>query len=165
MMTPQDVFNKLEQIRSETTRRLEGLSQEQLEAQPPPMDYEESWSLGEVFMHIAIDEIYLRELIARPLREGTKPPEGITFLPPPPPRRTPKDVILFWLERARSQTRIFVDDWPGEWHPELRHEGGLQSMNALEWLEGYGGHEAFHHRQIDALIQWCKENGISRSDF
>ena len=25
-------------------------------------------------------------------------------------------------------------------------------MNGLEWLEGYGGHEVIHHRQIDALI-------------
>ncbi len=29
----------------------------------------------------------------------------------------------------------------------------LELMNALEWLMGYGGHEMFHHRQIDALIQ------------
>lgn len=160
-MNPQGVLIELEQIRAETIRRLEGLSQEQLDAQPPPMAYEEAWSLGEVFMHIAIDEIYLRELIARPLREGSKPPEGITFLPPTPPRGTSKDVIRFWLDRARTQTKIFVDDWPGEWHQELRHKGGLELMNALEWLKGYGGHEAFHHRQIDALIQWCAEAGIS----
>ncbi len=84
-MTPQDVLIELDRIRAETIRRLEGLSQKQLDTHPPPMEYEEAWSLGEVFMHIAIDEVYLRELIARPLREGTKPPEGITFLPPPPP--------------------------------------------------------------------------------
>lgn len=160
-MTPQDVLIELDRIRAETIRRLEGLSQKQLDTHPPPMEYEEAWSLGEVFMHIAIDEVYLRELIARPLREGTKPPEEITFLPPPPPHGTSKDVILFWLERARSQTRVFVQDWPQEWHAELRHKGGLELMNALEWLEGYGGHEAFHHRQIDALIQWCVEAGIS----
>jgi hypothetical protein len=39
----------------------------------------------------------------------------------------------------------------------LKHEGGLEPMNGLEWLEGYGGHEAFHHRQIDALIEQLKE--------
>ena len=39
-------------------------------------------------MHLAIDEFYLRELIARPLLEGVKPPEGITFLPPPPDEET-----------------------------------------------------------------------------
>jgi hypothetical protein len=25
-------------------------------------------------------------------------------------------------------------------------------MNGLEWFEGYGGHEAIHHQQIDHLI-------------
>ncbi len=34
-------------------------------------------------------------------------------------------------------------------------------MNALEWLDGYAGHEAFHHRQIDALIKWCGDSGIT----
>jgi hypothetical protein len=160
-MNPQDVIIELDRIRAKTMNLLEGLSQAQLDAQPPPMEYEEAWSLGEAFMHIAIDEIYLRELISRPLREGNKPPEGITFLPPPPPRGTSKDVIQFWLDRARKQTRVFVDDWPGEWDPDLRHKGGLELMNTLEWLKSYGGHEAFHHRQIDALIQWCEENGIS----
>lgn len=160
-MNPQDVLTELEQIRLETLRRLEGLSQEQLDAQAPPMEYEEAWSLDEAFMHIAIDEIYLRELIARPLREGTKPPEGITFLPPPPPGGTSKDVIQFWLEQARSQTRAFIDDWPEEWPPDVKHKGGLRLMNGLEWLRSYGGHEAFHHRQIDALIRWCAEAGIS----
>jgi len=31
-----------------------------------------AWSLGEVFMHIAIDENYLRDNIARPLLEGVQ---------------------------------------------------------------------------------------------
>jgi hypothetical protein len=160
-MNPQLVFAELEAIRVETLERLENLSQSQLDARPPESENEQLWSLGEVFMHIAIDEVYLRELIARPLQEGTKPPEGITFLPPPPPHGTPKDVIRFWLARSRSQTRVFVEEWPEEWYPELKHEGGLELMNALEWLEGYGGHEAFHHRQLDALIQWCLENGVT----
>lgn len=160
-MTPQNALLELDRIRAETIHRLDGLSQNQLDAYPPSMEHEESWSLGEVFMHIATDEVYLRELIARPLREGTKPPEEITFLPPPPPHGTPKGVIQFWLDRARLQTRVFVEDWPQEWHPELKHKGGLELMNALEWLKGYGSHEAFHYRQIDALIQWCAEAGIS----
>lgn len=160
-MNPQNVLTELEQIRVETLRRLEGLSQEQLDAQPPPMEYEEAWSLDEAFMHITIDEIYLRELIARPQREGTKPPEWIAFLPPPPPGGTSKDVIQFWMERARSQTRAFVDDWPEEWPPDVKHKGGLRLMNGLERLRSDGGHEAFHHRQIDALIRWCAEAGIS----
>jgi hypothetical protein len=28
----------------------------------------------------------------------------------------------------------------------------LEAMNGLEWFEGYRGHEAFHHQQIDHLI-------------
>jgi len=65
---------------------LSEFSQEQLNWKPENGKDEDAWSLGEVFMHLAIDEIYLRE------------------------------------------------------------------MNGLEWFEGYAGHEAFHHQQIEALI-------------
>jgi hypothetical protein len=157
-MNPEDVLSQLEEIRKETLSRLTRLSQAQLDTRPPSAEGEESWSLGEVFMHIAIDEIYLRELISRPLREGDRPPTEITFLPPPPPYGTSKESIQFWLARARSQTRNYVKEWPIQWDPELKHEGGLELMNALEWLEGYGGHEKFHHRQIDSLISWCNDN-------
>jgi hypothetical protein len=160
-MTPEEVLAGLERIRADTVRRLHALNQNQLDARPPATEKEQPWSLGEVFMHIAIDEAYLRELIARPLREGIKPPNEITFLPPPPPHGARKHEIQFWLERSRSQTMVFVEDWPADWHPDLKHEGGLELMNALEWLEGYGGHEASHHRQIDALIQWCREADIN----
>jgi hypothetical protein len=34
----------------------------------------------------------------------------------------------------------------------VTHEGGLEAMNGLERFEGYGGHEAFHHQQIDQLV-------------
>jgi hypothetical protein len=160
-MNAEDILRQLEEVRSHTLERLSDLSQGQLDARPPKTDNEQPWSLGEVFMHIAIDEVYLRELISRPLREGTNPPEGITFLPPPPPYGTTKEVIQFWLARSRSQTRAYIKDWPSSWDPELRHEGGLRPMNTLEWLEGYGSHEAFHHRQIDALIGWCADTGVS----
>ena len=40
---------------------------------------------------------------------------------------------------------------------DLTHEGGLEAMNGLEWFEGYGSHEAFHHRQIDD-----REIGVGR---
>jgi len=160
-MNAKDVLRQLEEIRLRTAERLDELSQGQLDSRPPRTEDEQPWSLGEVFMHIAADEIYLRELISRPLREGIIPPVGITFLPPPPPYGTTKEVIQFWLARARSQTRAYIKDWPSSWDPELRHEGGLRSMNALEWLEGYGGHEAFHHRQIDALITWFSDIGVS----
>jgi len=33
-------------------------------------------------------------------------------------------------------------------------------MNSLEWLEGYGGHEAFHHQQIDKVIKQLSEQNI-----
>jgi len=159
-MNPEDVLSRLEEVRSQTNDRLRGLSQSQLEARPPRTESEQPWSLGEVFMHIATDEIYLRELISRPLREGFSPPDGITFLPPPPPYGTAKEVIQFWLARARSQTRVYAKEWPSSWNPDLKHQGGLAWMNAPEWLDGYAGHEAFHHRQIDALIKWCADTGI-----
>lgn len=152
MKDPQKVLDRLEEIRMETLERLDNLAQEQLDWRPSRADGEEAWSLGEVFMHLAIDEFYLRELIARPLLEGIKPPEGVRFLPPPPAYGTAKETIQFWFERARLQTRRLFENWPSDANLDVRHEGGLQAMNGLEWLEGYGGHEAFHHQQIDRLI-------------
>lgn len=152
MKDPQMVLQRLEQVRVETLRRLESLTQDQLDWHPPQVDGEEEWSLGEVFMHLAIDEFYLRELIARPLLEGIQPPEGVRFLPPPPPYGTSKDVVQFWFERARLATRRFFNGWPADANLALMHEGGLEAMNGLEWFVGYGGHEAFHHQQIDRLI-------------
>lgn len=159
---PDAILEKLNAIRAETLRRLEGLTQEKLDRRPAGSRPggtrssedvgEGGWSLGEVFMHLAIDEHYLREHLARPLLEGVKPPEGVTFLPPPPPYGAKKDVILFWFARAREMTSRLVDNWPPDANLELKHSGGLEPMNGAEWLEAYGGHEAFHHRQIDALI-------------
>ena len=152
MIDPRAILRELDAIRAETLKRLAGLTQAQLDWRPEPASGEEAWSLGEVFMHLAIDEHYLREQIARPLLEGVKPPDGVLFLPPPPPHGTSKDVIQFWFERARTMTRRMIEAWPADANLELRHVGGLEAMNGAEWLEGYGGHEAFHHRQIDALI-------------
>ena len=153
MKDPQVVLSKLEEIRAETLRRLDDLAQGQLDWRPSlGPDDEEAWSLGEVFMHLAIDEFYLRELIARPLLEGIKPPDGVRFLPPPPPYGVSKDVIQFWFERARLQTRRLFDDWPTDANLDVKHEGGLEAMNGLEWFEGYGGHEALHHQQIEHLV-------------
>jgi hypothetical protein len=142
----------MDEVRAETLRVLDTLTQEELDWHPPPAEGE-AWSLGEVFMHLAIDEIYLRELIALPLLEGIKPPEGVGYYPPPPPHGTAKAVIEFWFERARVQTRRFFDDWPADVSLDLTHEGGLREMNGLEWFEGYAGHEAFHHQQIASVIK------------
>ena len=162
MKDPQAVLSRLEEIREETLRRLADLTEEQLDWRPPSTDGEEPWSLGEVFVHLAIDEFYLRELIARPLLEGIKPPDGVRFLPPPPPYGMPKDVILFWFERARRQTRRFFENWPPDVNLDLTHEGGLEAMNGLQWFEGYGGHEAYHHQQIDDLLAQLGEPGAGR---
>jgi hypothetical protein len=147
------VFKQMEETRKNTYERLSKVNQSQLDTRPPHLGQEEVWSLGEIFMHIAIDEIYLREMISRPLRDGILPPVGITFLPPPPPYGVDKQTIRFWLERARSQTQIYIKGWPLQWDMDLRHAGNLRPMNALEWLLGYSGHEASHHSQIDAMIE------------
>ncbi|HEY4724297.1 MAG TPA: DinB family protein [Anaerolineae bacterium] len=155
MTEPRVILEQLEAIRAETLKRLKGLTQAQLDWRPGTQRSdtgETEWSLGEVFMHLALDEHYLREQIARPLLEGVKPPEDILFLPPPPPYGKSKDVIQFWFDRARTQTRRLIENWPEDANLELKHEGGLEPMNGAEWLIGYGGHESFHHKQIDALI-------------
>jgi hypothetical protein len=159
MKNPQMILRQLEKVRAETLQRLEALTQEQLDWHPPRAQDEGAWSLGEIFMHLAIDEIYLRELIARPLLEGIKPPEGMSFLPPPPPYGTSKEVIQFWFERARLQTRGLFDEWPPDANLELVHKGGLAPMNGLGWFEGYGGHEAFHYAQIDRVISQLAKLG------
>jgi hypothetical protein len=156
MKTPQDVLNQLEQIRTETLNRFEPLTQEQLNWRPP----DNEWSFGEIFHHIALDEHYLREQIARPLMEGIKPPEDVTFIPPPPYVAAKKEVIEFWFKRARLVTRRMIKSWSLDADVELKHVGGLEAMNSLEWLEGYGGHEAFHHKQIDKVIAQWKEQFI-----
>jgi hypothetical protein len=142
------ILGNLDRIRAGTLKRLDGLTQAQLDWRPP----DGSWSLGEVFIHLAIDEHYLREQIARPLLEGVKPPEAVTFLPPPPPYGATKAVIQFWFDRARTMTRRLIEAWPADGNLELKHVGGLDAMNSAEWFEGYGGHEAFHHQQIDRLM-------------
>lgn len=148
MTEPYTILEKLESIRAETAKRLGALTQEQLDWRPP----DDEWSLGEIFMHLAIDEHYLREHLARPLLEGVKPPDEVTFLPPPPPFGVKKEVIQFWFGRARIMTRRLFEAWPADANLELTHSGGLRTMNGAEWLEGYGAHEALHHKQIDALI-------------
>jgi len=159
MTDPLQVLARLDKIRDETLQRLEGLTQEQLDYHPTAEDDSQEWSLGEVFMHLAIDEIYLRELIARPLLEGVKPPDGVGFLPPSPPHGTPQPVIRFWFQRARAETRCYLENWPAAADLQLAHDGGFGPLTGLEWIEGYGGHEAFHHQQIDGLIEQ-----VSRGD-
>jgi hypothetical protein len=153
---------ELEAIRSESLRRLQPLTQDLLDWVPPAQanaEAEATWSLGEIFMHLALDEHYLREQIARPLLEGVPPPEGITFLPPPPPYGAAKEVIQFWFERARTVTRRLLVNWPADANLELKHTGGLRPMNGAEWLRAYGGHEAFHHQQIDAVTRAAAAKG------
>lgn len=148
MNDPKTVLGRMEEVRAETLRFLDGLTQEQLDWQPPSVEGKQEWSLGEIFMHLAIDEIYLREMLALPLLEGVRPPEGVGFLPPPPPYGTLKEVIEFWFERARLQTRRVFDSWSEDARLDLAHDGGLAPMNGLEWFAGYAGHEAYHHQQI-----------------
>src|SRR5690606_16099011 len=105
MERPEEVWQTLETVREGTLQRLAGFSQEELDRRPPAEEGEEAWSLGEIFMHLAIDEIYVREMIARPLLDGVQPPDGVRFLPPPPPYGTAKEVIEYWFERARLGTR------------------------------------------------------------
>ena len=152
-MEPKEILQYLDSVRAETLKRLTSLTQEQLDWRPPQGEGEEAWSLGEIFMHLAIDEHYLREQIARPLLEGVKPPDSIDFYPPPPPYGAPIAVITFWFDRARTMTRRLIENWPANANLELRHQGGFaEASNGAEWLMGYAGHEKFHHRQIDAVI-------------
>ena len=50
-------------------------------------------------------------------------------------------------------TRRLIAEWPADAKLTVKHAGGLELMNSAEWLMGYGGHEAFHHRQIDARAE------------
>ncbi len=152
MEETKSILRKLEEVRADTLHLLEDLTQAQLDAHPPQSRDEETWSLGEVFMHLAIDEIYLRELIARPLLDGIKPPDDVSFFPPPPPYGIHKDVIFFWLDRSREETRRLLDNLTEDANLDITHEGGFEAMNGLQWLEAYAGHEAYHHQQINDLI-------------
>jgi len=152
MEETKSIFRKLEEVRADTLHLLEDLTQAQLDARPPQSKDEEAWTLGEVFMHLAIDEIYLRELIARPLLDGIKPPDDVSFFPPPPPYGIHKDVIFFWLDRSRVETLRLLDNLKEDANLVITHEGGFEAMNGLQWIEAYAGHEAYHHQQINNLI-------------
>ena len=157
-MNPQEILGFMESVRAETLERFDPLTQAQLDWLPPEHNHtEEHWSLGEIFLHLALDEHYLREQIARPLLEGVKPPDTILFLPPPPAYGLPKDAIRFWFERARIMTRRLIDD-RAHWQLDLYHAGGFdEEANGAEWLMGYAGHEKFHHKQIDEMIARVRE--------
>jgi hypothetical protein len=158
---PRAILARLEEVRAETLRRFANLTQKELDWRPGTKRADtgaDEWSMGEIFMHIAIDEHHLRENIARPLLEGIKPPESIEFLPPPPPHCLPKEAILFWLERSRILTRRLLENWPSDANLAVLHAGGFdESKNGAEWLLSYSGHEAFHHRQIDTLLQLYRQ--------
>lgn len=154
-MQSEEILGFMTAVRAETLKRFAPLTQAQLDWQPPEHSADHhSWSLGEIFMHIALDEHYLREQLARPLLEGVKPPDGIEFYPPPPPYGLPKDAIQFWFDRARLMTVRLLETDCKKWNLELRHNGGFdEASNGAEWLMGYAGHEKFHHKQIDAMLE------------
>ena len=58
------ILDQLDDIRVQTLLRLDNLNQEELDFVPsagPGESLEARWSLGEIFMHLALDEHYLRE--------------------------------------------------------------------------------------------------------
>lgn len=163
MLTPYSALQQLEAIRAETLRCFEGLTQADLDWQSGV-----DWSLGEMFHHIALDEHYLREQIARPLLEGVQPPASIRYIPPPPAYGLPKEALRFWFARARELTRrLLTTDWPTAPNLTVRHDGGLVEvfggppMNGLEWLASFGGHEALHQRQILETIKLAQFQAIA----
>lgn len=158
-MDPQEVMTFMDAVRADTLARFQPLTQAQLDWRPPEHSAEHThWSLGEIFFHIAMDEDYLREHIARPLLEGVKPPDSILFYPPPTQYGLPKDALQFWFDRARLMTRRMVETESAHWSFELRHAGGFdEDANGAEWLMGYAGHEKFHHKQIDEMLERVKD--------
>jgi hypothetical protein len=51
-----------------------------------------------------------------------------------------------------------IREWPARANLQTRHCGGFEEpMNGAEWLASFGGHERFHHRQIEALIAQAAE--------
>jgi hypothetical protein len=85
----------------------------------------------------------------------------VSFIPPPPAPGAKKEVIRYWFDRARAMTRRLFAEWPQNANLELQHVGGLEAMIGLGWLQGYGGHEAFHHRQIKRVIAQLEKAELS----
>lgn len=75
------------------------------------------------------------------------------------------EVILEKLETVRKETLAHLDGltqaqlgWrPSAARQDVAHAGGLHAMNGTEWLAAYAGHEAFHHQQIDVLVERWQE--------
>jgi hypothetical protein len=151
---PEAILQQLDAIRAATLQRLDGLTQEQLDWRPLGAMGDAAWSLGEVFMHLAIDEYYLGEQLGRLWLEGGRAGERPQSLPPPP-YGIPADELRGLFADTRTRTRNLIAHWPV--HPDLPAPpgSGPARMPGREWLVAYGEHEVSHWRQIDSLLaQW-----------
>ena len=145
------IMQKLDAIRAATLRRLDGLTQAQLDWRPPGGTGEAAWSLGEVFMHLAIDEYYLGDHLGRLWLEGVQPLDGGRSLPPPP-YGVAVDEIRQLFADTRTRTRSLIETLQTNPHLPFRAGAGGAGMNGADWLAAYGEHEASHQRQMDTLI-------------
>jgi len=147
---PATLLQELDTRRAETLGRLAGLTQAQLDWRPPTGEGEAAWSLGEVFMHLAIDEYYLGDQLGRFWLEGTPPPEGERALPPPPYGIPAGEIRQLFVD-TRTRTRNLIETWQTTPNLARRPDGGAAG-NWTDWLGAYSAHEVFHQRQMDTLI-------------
>jgi hypothetical protein len=157
MPEPAEILAHLDAVRAETLKRLDSMTQDQLDWLPAPADdrypEDEAWSVGEILARLAIGEHFVREHIARPLLEGVSPPPAVSATPPLAPYGAARDVIVFWLERARLVTRRMLQELPTHANLGLQHAGDLHPMNGMEWLGYLAERESDQLGQIDALLR------------
>jgi hypothetical protein len=145
------IMQQLDAIRAATLRRLDGLTQAQLDWRPPGGTGEAAWSLGEVFMHLAIDEYYLGDHLGRLWLEGVQPPDGARSLPLPPYGVAVAEIRQLFAD-TRTRTRNLIETWQADSQLPFRAGGDGAGMNGADWLAAYGEHEASHQQQIDTLL-------------
>jgi hypothetical protein len=148
---PSAILRQLDAIRAATLGRLAGLTQEQLDWRPPGEAGDAAWSLGEVFMHLAIDEYDLGTQLGRLWLEKGQPQEQARALPPPP-YGVGRDELQGLFADMRTRTHNLIASWPA--HPNLAGQPGSSQarMPGIDWLITYGQHEASHWQQMDALV-------------
>jgi hypothetical protein len=146
---PPTILRELDAIRAATLRRLAELTQEQLDWRPPGGEDDAAWSVGEILMHLAIDEYYLGEQLGRLWLEGVRPLAGVRSLRLPPHGVAADDIRRLFAD-TRTRTRSLIAT--GSVNPNLALRPGGAPTDGAEWLTAFGEHEVSHQRQIDALL-------------
>jgi len=144
-----DLRAQMQQARAELLAALDGVTQEQLERQPPPgAEGEAQWSMVEVLWHVGHTEDRLRRTVDQAL--GGRP------ITDDAPRSRPaylvtRELLTAWLEQTRRPTEVLLRDMAeADLDREFLRPNG--STRTPRWvLELLVRHDRDHAAQVRTL--------------